>query len=103
MAHVVRRFLADGSGPDTTSRSRLTVGIFDAMQASTWRRIAAERRELWEARQHVFRGAARGELAYWDDSWSNPRCRLRWGIGTIHSLPGGTPTPRPTLPNGLPR
>jgi hypothetical protein len=26
------------------------VGIVDALQASTWRQIAAERREQWEAR-----------------------------------------------------
>jgi hypothetical protein len=28
----------------------LVVGIVDALQASSWRRIAAERREDWESR-----------------------------------------------------
>lgn len=29
----------------------IVVGIVDAAQAATWRRIASERREQWEARQ----------------------------------------------------
>ena len=29
----------------------VVVGIMDVVQARTWRRIAAERRENWEARQ----------------------------------------------------
>ena len=28
----------------------VVVGIVDALQASSWRRIAAERREQWESR-----------------------------------------------------
>jgi len=35
------------------------VGIMDVMQARTWRRIAAERRENWEARQAIQRVATR--------------------------------------------
>ena len=35
------------------------VGIMDVMQARTWRRIAAERRENWEARQAIQRVPAR--------------------------------------------
>lgn len=34
----------------------IVVGIVDAAQASAWRRIAAERRENWEARQPAFHG-----------------------------------------------
>jgi hypothetical protein len=35
----------------------IVVGIVDAAQASRWRRIAAERREEWEARQPQLQGA----------------------------------------------
>jgi hypothetical protein len=28
------------------------VGLLDLAQAPTWRRVAAERRQLWEARRH---------------------------------------------------
>ncbi len=28
----------------------IVVGVVDALQASSWRRIAAERREQWESR-----------------------------------------------------
>jgi hypothetical protein len=34
----------------------IVVGIVDAAQASTWRQIAAERRERWEARQPQLHG-----------------------------------------------
>lgn len=34
----------------------IVVGIVDARQASTWRRIAAERRAQWEARQPQLHG-----------------------------------------------
>jgi hypothetical protein len=43
----------------------IIVGIVDARQASVWRRIAAERRRNWEARQPEFhRGHDAGS---WDD------------------------------------
>jgi hypothetical protein len=29
----------------------IVVGVVDALQASSWRQIAAERREQWEARR----------------------------------------------------
>jgi len=31
----------------------IVVGIVDALHASSWRRIAAERREQWESRRHL--------------------------------------------------
>jgi hypothetical protein len=34
----------------------VTVGVVDALQAPTWRRIAAERRERWESRQLQLHG-----------------------------------------------
>lgn len=34
----------------------IVVGIVDAAQAPTWRRIAAERRARWEARRPEFHG-----------------------------------------------
>lgn len=37
----------------------LVVGIVDAIQAPTWRQIAAERRELWENRQLEMQGRSR--------------------------------------------
>jgi hypothetical protein len=43
----------------------VVVGIVDAAHASAWRRIAAERRRNWEARQLE----PHGEV--WSDSWDD--------------------------------
>jgi hypothetical protein len=39
----------------------IVVGIVDALQASSWRRIAAERREQWESRHLQPHGRAGGD------------------------------------------
>lgn len=44
----------------------VVVGIVDAARASAWRRIAAERRHSWEARQPEFHGVDSAEPD-WDD------------------------------------
>lgn len=50
------------------------VGVVDSAQASAWRRIAAARREQWEARQPEFHGYPEsyrdhtvGDPAGWDE------------------------------------
>jgi hypothetical protein len=43
------------------------VGIVDARQASVWRRIAAERRRNWEARQPEFHRVDGHDAESWDD------------------------------------
>jgi hypothetical protein len=43
----------------------VVVGIMDVVQARTWRRIAAERRENWEARQLAQRVPMR--TGQWDE------------------------------------
>lgn len=45
----------------------VVVGILDAAQASAWRRIAAHRRELWEARQSEFHDTIPGDIDSWHD------------------------------------
>jgi hypothetical protein len=45
----------------------IIVGIVDATQAPTWRRIAAERRMRWEARQPQLHGVDPHEHESWDD------------------------------------
>ncbi|MGH3588732.1 MAG: hypothetical protein ACRDQ0_20680 [Pseudonocardia sp.] len=47
----------------------IVVGIVDAVQASTWRRIAAERRERWEARQPQMHGI--DPYAGYDPEWDD--------------------------------
>lgn len=42
----------------------IVVGILDAAQTSAWRAIAAQRRELWEARQPGFHGIDSGDLNF---------------------------------------
>ena len=51
----------------------IVVGIVDARQATTWRRIAAERRERWEARQPQLHGLDPGadHSTHDDDSWDD--------------------------------
>lgn len=46
------------------------VGVVDSAQASAWRRIAAARREQWEARQPEFHGhtESHGEQTAWDST-----------------------------------
>jgi Trk-type K+ transport system membrane component len=39
----------------------IVVGIVDALQASSWRRIAAERREQWESRHLQLQGRVRSD------------------------------------------
>ncbi len=41
----------------------VVVGVVDSARASAWRRIAAERRELWEARTPEFHGRTEA----WDE------------------------------------
>lgn len=43
----------------------IVVGIVDSMQAPAWRRIAAERRNNWYARQYETHGPS--EAGSWDD------------------------------------
>jgi hypothetical protein len=43
------------------------VGIVDARQASTWRRVAAERRRNWEARRPEFHQGDGHDAESWDD------------------------------------
>jgi hypothetical protein len=43
------------------------VGIVDAAQAAAWRRVAAERRETWEAKQPEFHGVDTVDTADTDD------------------------------------
>jgi hypothetical protein len=48
----------------------IVVGIVDTTQRPRWRRIAAERRERWEARQPQLHGVdphAEHESESWDD------------------------------------
>jgi hypothetical protein len=55
----------------------IVVGIVDATQASTWRRIAAERRAQWEAKQPQLHGVDPSaspyaiDDAYDDESWDD--------------------------------
>lgn len=51
----------------------IVVGIVDARQAARWRRIAAERREQWEARQLQLHGGVDPYAAdpYDTDSWDD--------------------------------
>jgi hypothetical protein len=41
------------------------VGIVDSIQAPTWRRIARERRRIWEERQYEMQGPRRSPP--WDE------------------------------------
>jgi hypothetical protein len=43
----------------------IVVGLVDAIQARAWRRIAAERRRIWEAQQPEYHGPHRNES--WDE------------------------------------
>jgi hypothetical protein len=45
----------------------VVVGILDVTQASAWRAIATQRRELWEARQPARHGVDRDDADGWDD------------------------------------
>lgn len=45
----------------------IIVGVVDARQAARWRRIAAERRARWEARQPQPHGIDPYEQDSWDD------------------------------------
>lgn len=45
----------------------IVVGILDAAQTATWRAIAAQRRELWEARQPEFHGIDPDDVDVRDD------------------------------------
>jgi hypothetical protein len=56
----------------------IVVGIVDAAQAPRWRRIAAERREQWEARQPQLHKADPSAASHYDtaypddtDSWDD--------------------------------
>ena len=51
----------------------IVVGIVDARRAATWRQIAAERRERWEARQPQLHGADPYAVhhPHDDDSWDD--------------------------------
>ena len=44
----------------------VVVGILDAAQAAAWRAIAAQRRELWEARQSELHAPIPGDVDGWD-------------------------------------
>jgi hypothetical protein len=43
------------------------VGMMDVRQASGWRRVAADRRRSWEARQPEFHGVDGHDAESWDD------------------------------------
>ncbi|MCO1661090.1 hypothetical protein [Pseudonocardia humida] len=45
----------------------IAVGIFDAIQAASWREVAAERREKWEERVHELHGGFEAADPDWDD------------------------------------
>jgi len=50
----------------------VVVGISDARQAPTWRRIAAERRARWEAKQPQLHGLDRHAGPHpHDESWDD--------------------------------
>ena len=49
----------------------IVVGIVDAFQAPAWRRIAAERRENWEARQLELHGPGPQQRPWHDASWDD--------------------------------
>lgn len=45
----------------------ILVGVVDATHASAWRRVAAERRQKWEARQPEYHGIDTNEYPVEDD------------------------------------
>lgn len=45
----------------------VVVGIVDAARASAWRRVAAERRESWEAKRPVDHGIDVTDTDWYDD------------------------------------
>lgn len=45
----------------------IVVGIVDAARAAAWRRVAAERREVWEARRPVDHGIDVPDTDWYDD------------------------------------
>jgi len=51
----------------------IVVGVVEAAQAPTWRQIAAERRERWEAKQPQLHGFDQyaGSPSHDDDSWDD--------------------------------
>jgi hypothetical protein len=49
----------------------IVVGVVDAFQASAWRRIAAERRESWEARQLELHGPGPQQVSLRDPAWDD--------------------------------
>jgi hypothetical protein len=48
----------------------IVVGIVDATQAATWRRVAAERRERWEERVLELHGGIEPATEF-DSSWDD--------------------------------
>lgn len=64
---MIADVLGIGAGVAFIVMVAIVVGVVDAARASSWRRIAAERRQRWEeARSLEFHGAPR-EPESWDE------------------------------------